>query len=185
MSQLDFNLLYDCWRSLPRRAGAAAPSRKYLRPDSMIDFLPRVILNERISRYELIQMLTGSQVEKALNFRMEGKNLFDLYEPGHEREILADFCETLLDVPCGGRLVRSINRPDGFTYTLSTYHLPMEDNQGQLNLLLGIANVSVGQSEKLKDGEEEKFHFRLKSIEYIDIGRGIPGIKDDSTLKDY
>lgn len=183
MSQMDFNLLYDCWRSLPRRADSAAPSRKYLRPDSMIDFLPRVILNERLSRYELIQMLTGSQVEKALNFRMEGKNLFDLYEPGHEREILADFVETLLEVPCGGRLVRSIQRPDGFTYTLSTYHLPMENNEGQLNLLLGIAHVGVEQSERPYRDDESKFHFRLKSIEYIDIGRGTPRAKDSASIK--
>lgn len=173
MAQSDFSILFDCWRSLPRREGAKAPSRRYLRTDRIGNLLPRISINERLSRYELMQIMTGKQIEDEIDLRIVGRNLFDLYSGAREREILADFVETVLGFPCGGHMVRLITRPDGFPYTLSTFHLPMEDDDGNLSMMLGIVSATPSR------GDEQRvlgdtFHYRLKSIDYIDIGHGTP-----------
>lgn len=131
------------------------------------------MIHERLGRYEMRCRLTGTAIDEMFGKNYTHGNLFDLYDPG-DHEFFSQLHDDLLHTPCGARSQRSVLMPTGKNFDIAGIHLPMADDTCKpVYLMTLLGPKATHMPGGAKPGESSIITLE-KSIEYLDLGYGLP-----------
>lgn len=167
--------LVDWWLEAGGEKGDI-PSRRAFDPCEHKAALPYLFILERLSPENVTARIVGTKIDNWFGNGVTGKNLLDLPKVDGTRDMHALYYNSLLDFPCAGRLSRHAHRADGTEYIYDSVHLPLADDDGAPQLLLGagIADLYVPAYGAPVNTLHDRTQHR--GCEFVDIGFGVPNI---------
>ncbi|MCJ9427582.1 PAS domain-containing protein [Kordiimonas marina] len=168
--------LLHYWQALPREVGAIIPARAALHPSELREYLPRLALMKRLDRYDIAVSMIGTSTDQLWQAPIAGINAFDLTSPT-ARENTARLYSAILDQPTGVIMRETVRRREGKNAELSSIYLPLADEHGSPSY---IVTCSAYEHRSRYDRINDRLmpdHQKVSSVEFIDIGSGIPEIE--------
>jgi len=166
--------LLNYYTQLVKECGGIPP-RSAVKPTDIKPILAWVILGERHSSEETVLTVIGSAIDEALAVSLTGENLFDYYSV-ETLEQLRPFYTKMYAHPCGGFTVRNITNKYGNVEGLEVLLLPLKDDSGSVNRLIG--SIAIHKRTLIDHGFGKPKDFgdmTVIDMEYRDIGYGVPG----------
>lgn len=130
---------------------------------------------KRLDRYDVMVSMVGTGTDALWHTPVAGMNAFDFASPDM-RENTARLFEAILDQPAGVFMSEKIRRSDGKDTDVSSLFLPLTDDNGVPTYIVGC---SVYDKRDKEAGVNERVmldHQKISSIEFLDIGRGMPHV---------
>ena len=149
------------------------PLKKAFNPMVLPQLLPYYLLGKMPSFGSVIVLLAGEKLNEVFNGSLKGSDIFDIMS-AVEKEFVTNLHKTMFEHPCGVHTTRQLKKETGLVMTLSTYSLPMISDDGKDKYFLMYFEDQTAVSEinsmQGKLGELSPY----TSLEFIDIGNGIP-----------
>jgi hypothetical protein len=165
---------YDYWLSLPRESGQIIPSRKSINPAKMKSILPYFFLSEWKNDNEIINKITGTNLDEVLGANFTGINFLKNYD-GERLKFYQQYWSALRTTPCGAQLDRQVNFPNGKIYQMSSLHLPLLGPQGDVIFYCG---TNESKQAFFPDDINKPFELlnktKISRMSFFDIGAGLP-----------
>ena len=167
-----FKKFTDYWELLQAEAEGPIPAKSQLNPGQIASLLPYVYLLEHKSDDEMIMRLVGTSLDEIASHAYTGSNFFDFCPP-EDVFLYKEVNKYRSLVPCGTNVVRDLTFESGKNYTLSSIGYPMADNEGALTYSIGVMILSRHfEADEMDNGGVTRSV--LRSLDYIDIGFGVP-----------
>lgn len=165
--------LSDYYRGLCSGRGTI-PARADVNPMYLKKILSWVLLLESEGPRHIVPSLVGSNINDAMGSNFTGMNMFDYY-PAPVADIHEAFYRDITTTPCGGYIVRKVEKKNGIRGTLEALLFPLTGPDGGVNRFIG--SMYLSNKEMIIPENEDRLNFTSMSIveiRYEDIGFGVP-----------
>jgi len=176
----------DHWYELSKEAGGKVPRRVQYSPDRIGDMLPNLALLERTVEGIFIRYL-GTAVDVSGDGTLVNSSFFDNIPP-QERSFFGSLFHTVMDVPCGVRIRRTIHFLNGSSLRLESLDVPVANDQDKIVFTMGLYDIQYRQhvhapTEHIREGSEYTIgdvlaagisHTEYARPIYVDMGHGVP-----------
>ncbi len=162
------------WHSLPRENGSVAlPVRSSLKPSHLHDRLPRLALLKRLDRYNVTATMICTEYDTQWLGPTVGMNAFDL-TPANMRENTAELYGAILDQPAAALIRETVHRKGGKKADVASLYLPLANKKGAATYIVGCTVYENRPAYGTINDRLILDHQRVRNIEFIDIGAGLP-----------
>lgn len=158
------------WKQLPLENGL--PSISSLEKIDLGPLKNNIFILERwVNDYMPVHKF-GNRLKSIYGLDMKGLNFLGLFE-GHDRAVVANNINNMLDYECGGLVGWLGIRPGGEYMEIRNYGLPFRSTDGEANHIVGFTEV-VNQSQKAMLSPGKISIWPVKRSKLFDLGKGIP-----------
>ncbi|MEH6631719.1 MAG: PAS domain-containing protein [Halopseudomonas aestusnigri] len=165
---------YEFWLSMPREG--LVPSRSSFRPESVPSLLSNFMIYELISKDYIKVRLMGSALSDKLGGNSAGENYLDFIE-GPRKEIASEALWSVVNKPCGMRVVLEQVLKSGLTVCMESIGLPLLNDEGGNPMILFQKNELDCEKRVPEAGYDPIRYYRLFRRDFIDIGAGLSEVE--------
>jgi len=167
-----FDELLSYWHDLPKDE-LGVPRRSQFKAMHLPHLVPHMFVVEKLSRYEGLMRLAGSEMEAQTDQRITSKILLKEY-PRDEWEHYADFTETVLSRPCGGKMARTVSYRGNRVMDSLALCLPFSDDNGVAKFQIGVFGSTTNHNIQPPGEQATQMKTLALAINYVDLGFGCP-----------
>lgn len=165
--------LADLWNHWDRcRGEELVPLFGSIRQEELNLVVGRMSILEIQSDTEIVFKFFGTDFVRAVGAELAGTNVLDSVHE-NSREALAQYLRTLSQVPCAGLFTLSSRLEAGLVMIVKGCHLPLRNNDGSINRLIGCS-IEAGLAGVSTDAGRVEMGKSVFDFSYIDIGAGLP-----------
>ena len=168
----NFEELLSYWHDLPKDE-FGVPRRSQFRAMHLPHLVPHMFVLERLSRYEGLMRMSGSEMEAQTEQYTTSKILLKDF-PRDEWEQYADFSELILSHPCGGKVARTVSYRGNRVMDSLSLCLPFSDDEGVSKFQIGLFGSVTNHNIQPPSDQETQMKTMALAISYFDIGFGCP-----------
>ena len=166
---------YNYWQNLPRTG--LVPCRSSFRPEQVPSLLPNFIIYEMISKDYIKVRLLGSALSDKFGDDRAGENYLDFVE-SPRKEIASEALWSVVNKPCGIRVVLEQVLKSGLMVCLESVGLPLLNEEGGNPLILFQKNELDCEKRVPEEGYDPIRYYRLFRRDFIDIGAGLSEVEN-------
>ena len=140
--------LYAYWESI--RGGRQLPYRREVDPAAFSNLLNSVFILEMRSDHEIIYRLAGTALCDFVGVELRGMSYLSFWDQ-HSRDQVSMLLERVCAQPCVGNITAVQDGNTRSKARLETVFLPLKDDNGLPNRILGYSNIRANAAAMLSD----------------------------------
>ena len=164
--------LINLIKSLPKNKDGI-PLKSSFNPLSLPSLTSSYLLGKMTAPGKVIVKLAGEDLNKVFDVPLKGVDIFDILS-SEEKNNVIKVQQMMFGHPCGVYTHRKLEKTSGMVIPLSTHSFPMITDNGKDKYFLMYYEAYGPVLEDTSSDDKMSSLSNYSSVQFIDIGNGIP-----------
>jgi len=172
LTEQDFQHFVGYWKSLATEAGGV-PARSAIRLRDIPKVAPYFYLLQWQGPGTMTVRLLGTALDTFIPDLQVGDDFLGVYH-GAEKAFYAEAMGPICSYPCGLNITRQTTMSNGHHVDIRGVGLPARDEGGAISFQVGLTDTPAPDTPLGFSNEFQRTGSRIMSIDYFDLGYGVP-----------